>query len=428
MVMMVKLYYTIVICSLVFIIGTDAMGGPGFMAKGKKCPIVWEFPKPCIDLQPPEDVSNAIQKCWNQAIDIDFKCQEIEVFFRERFSKKKGKKKRPFSPADFIFISSFHWLVYFTDDISPKLCPLMSAETREKIKSTFRNCFLEETSVEMGKMVNVRQVISKLGTYSGHVSNITTVVGIADLCSSKTTNQDDLAKCVTSNLLGACMRDPYYKKPFSHRYSHKGGSKPSMKKGGGGYGNYPKDKAAGSRPGPDGAGSRPGPDSKLPQGKMGQRPKKKGHYCEPCFPLQSSEELKAAFTTCMDTVKPADFYTKFLRCTKFDEKKAAKKNMWLQLFTPNYDISVFFSKKSQDAHTNCMYQKLGLGTTSAVSIRGFKDLVLNHLEGDVNVQEQVIEAIDGCSYTKEGILITTEEFTKCTAELLQKECDMEYRW
>jgi len=276
----------------------------------------------------------------------------------------------------------------------------------------------------MGEMINIRQVISQIEKYSGSVSNMTTVIGIAELCSSTSTNQEDFSKCVMGNLLGACMRDPYYKKPFSHH--HKGGYKPDMHGKNGtrpGPQDHKSHRKGGRKPGKDGdKGSRPRPHSRGCMG--GGRPR--GKHCEPCFSLEASDELRMSWKSCLDSVKPADFFTKFMRCIKWEpEEDKPEKAMWTQLFTPRFQLSVFFNKKSQDAHLQCMYEKLGLGTTTDVNPQGFKDLVLNQLEGDEETKDDVIETIDACSYTSEEMKITSEDFTTCTAERLQNQCDMD---
>merc|ERR1712002_37954 len=409
-----KYYLNITVCCLicVTVIHAGHGGGPPDFSGKKKCRLQMKFPTPCIDLKPPGDVEATIQKCWNEAIDTDFKCQKMEDFMKERFMNKgkgKGKKKR-MSPADFIFISSFHWLIYFTDDIAPNLCPLIKKDTREKIKTSFRNCFLKERNIEMGEMINVRQVVTHLQRYSGSITNMTTVIGIADVCMGKAKNQDDLAKCVSINLLGACMRDPYYKKPFSKRHSHKGGRKPEFN----------------GENGVEGGPPRSGPPSGKPPQMSGEKRKK--HFkmrCEPCFPLEAKDEVTNAWKTCLDSIKPADFFTKFMRCIKWEPKEdKPDKFTWLTLFTPAFKMSVFFNKKSQDAHLDCVYGKLGLGSTTDVNPSGFRDMVTNQLEGDEMVKYQIIESVDACAFTTEGMKINSDDFTRCTVDRLQKECDM----
>merc|ERR1712055_64280 len=91
--MIVTYYINIAICFLVFLTISEGMGGPGTWGKGKRCKIQFKFPRPCIDLKPPEDVQTAIQKCWKEAINIDFKCQKKEIFMKERFTKRERENQ-----------------------------------------------------------------------------------------------------------------------------------------------------------------------------------------------------------------------------------------------------------------------------------------------------------------------------------------------
>jgi len=363
-------------------------------ATEQKCPIQFKFPKPCIDLTPPDDVRLAIEKCWSRAITTDFKCQTMEGFMKEMFAKmgEGGMgSMMTMSPADWVFLSSFHWLVYFTEDVAPNLCPLMKAETRETIKTSFRTCFLNETNVDMGDMVNIDQVHAIMSRFTGSATNMTTVSRVVNTCADKSETQRELSGCVYPSLLEACIRDPYYKNPFGGMYKD-GMYKDKYSGGGKSMDKYPGDKG--------------GP----PMGK-----------CQPCYPLKPSNMLQNAWKTCLPSVTPPDFFTKFMRCINWEPKEdKPEASMWRELFTPRLELSIFFNKKSQDDHLNCMYGMLGLGTATDVNPQGFKDMILSQLEGDDEVKEQMIDAVDSCSNL--GGTIHSEDFTECTAAKLEEGC------
>merc|ERR1719309_1198017 len=256
----------------------------------KKCPLEFKFPKPCIQLEPPKEVNAIITKCWSEAIDTDFQCQDIGQYFMDRYT---SGNKEPMSVYDFIFIDSFSWLIYFTDDISPNLCPLLKSETRNKIKTSFRSCFLKTTGLEMGEMINVQQVITQLGNYIGSENNKTAVIKVAQDCSKKSDNQEDFSKCATKELIGTCMRDPYFEKPSFPFMpdTNEGGSTPQT----------PLPFAT------RGHGGKPGGYSGKPM-------------CEPCIPLEATDEVTMAWKTCMDDPEAQDFYHKFLKCLKWEPK------------------------------------------------------------------------------------------------------------
>jgi len=380
--------------------------------KLKKCPLEFKFPKACIHLKAPKDVNDAIQKCWSEAIDTDFKCQNIGAFMMELMSSGK-KDMMSMSVYDFIFLDSFDWLVYFTDDISPNLCPLLKTETRNEIKNSFKTCFVKETGLGMdGQMVNVTQVIDQIERYQGSETNKTTVIRIAEDCSSKSGNQEDFSKCTMKSLVETCKRDPYYEKPqlpfmsepetkSSHGAGSYGGGPPNGANGGG-YGGGRPNGAAGQNHG----------------GYPMDKPK-----CEPCIPLEAADEVSMAWKTCMEAPEAQDFYHKFLRCLKWEPKgDKPMEAMWPQLFTPRFKLAVFIDKDSQDAHTDCMYEKLGLGNSTDVNAQGFKDLVSDKLMGAQKVKDYLIETIDACSISNEAI--TSEEFTTCTVQRIQRKCDM----
>jgi len=380
----------------------------------KKCPLEFKFPKPCIQLEPPKEVNAIITKCWSEAIDTDFQCQDIGQYFMDRYT---SGNKEPMSIYDFIFIDSFSWLVYFTDDISPNLCPLLKTETRKKIKTSFRSCFLNQTGLEMGKMINVQQVITQLGNYIGSENNKTAVIKVAEDCSKKSDNQEDFSKCATKELIGTCMRDPYFEKPtfpFMPDTNEGGPPPPPPSPVTRGYGGKPG--SYGGKPG--GYGGKPGGYGGKPGG-YGGKP-----MCEPCIPLEATDEVTMAWKTCMDDPEAQDFYHKFLKCLKWEPKgDKPMEAMWPQLFTPRFKLSVFFDKESQDAHTDCTYQKLGLGSSTEVNPQGFRDLVNSKLIGEQKDKDNLIETIDACSTGTEAI--TSEEFTTCTVQRLQKQCGMQ---
>merc|ERR1712168_1308824 len=72
--------------------------------KVKKCPLSYKKrgkakkPFQCIDIKPPGGVEDALQTCWKEAINIDFKCmsrQTILSMMRKASKKRQNKKKPP---------------------------------------------------------------------------------------------------------------------------------------------------------------------------------------------------------------------------------------------------------------------------------------------------------------------------------------------
>jgi len=83
----------------------------------RKCRLSFKMKEPCIDLQPPEDIMLAIDKCWNQAIDFEFECLSMGEYFKNKFSKPGPKPKFNGGGNKYerlMFLNSFHWMVFFT--------------------------------------------------------------------------------------------------------------------------------------------------------------------------------------------------------------------------------------------------------------------------------------------------------------------------
>jgi len=259
----------------------------------------------------------------------------------------------------------------------------MKPATRQKIQTDFRNCFLLETGLQFGDMVNVGQLMDMVGKYSGSQRNMSTVVSVAESCSKVSQKQEEFAECSITNLVAACKNDPYY----SGNHDNKGNSARKLRQKRSGW------------------------------GKKGSGGGSKWSDCEPCFKLTASDELQQVITTCKNTGQQ-DFNSKFQKCIKLDEQKK-NKLYWIKLFKPVYKNSIFKPKKVGEDMTNCVYSKFGLGTTTDVNISGFKALVNTHLLGADEEKVGVLKAVDDCA---SATTVTSEEFTSCTIKVLKEQC------
>lgn len=269
----------------------------------------------------------------------------------------------------------------------------------------------------MDKIINVQQVINQIQNYRGAANNITTVVGITEDCSKKSENQGDFSKCMMTSLIATCMKDPYYQKPKFPFMSKNKSYKPNTggRSNRGGQPNKGGRRNRGGRPNKGGNRNRGGRRNR------GGFSRKTKQQCEPCIPLKAKNEVSTVWKTCMDEPKAQDFYHKFLKCLNWEPKgDRPLKDMWPQLFTPRFQISIFFDQASQDAHTNCMYHKLGLGNTTVVNAQGFKNMVHHKLIGEKKAKDDLIATIDACSSGTAAI--TSEKFTACTLQSLKTKC------
>merc|ERR1712066_299087 len=105
-----------------------------------------------------------------------------------------------------MFMKNFDWMVFFSKDLSPMLYPFINEVTQNKIRTTFKACFLKKTGVEMGaKMINTKHVIEKIKQYKGDESNITAIVNATEHCSVNATTQEKLSHCVMRKVIGGCF-------------------------------------------------------------------------------------------------------------------------------------------------------------------------------------------------------------------------------
>merc|ERR1712168_556415 len=235
--------------------------------KVKKCPLSYKKrgkaikPFQCMDLKPPGGVEDALQTCWKEAINIDFKCmsrQTIISMMRKAAQKRQNKKKPPSrgSPGPEKannapktkenrggrksgsrstkkgnrrrvswktrmqyyrrralkmiilrhLLSNLNWWIFFTKDVAPPVFPLLVPELQSKVKDRFRNCFSKKTGIEFGDKINTEQVIDQLKLYKGHESNITLLVNLTRQCSKDTTYQSEFSQCMTRNMAVLCIK------------------------------------------------------------------------------------------------------------------------------------------------------------------------------------------------------------------------------
>jgi len=339
-----------------------------------------------------------------------------------------------------IFMKNFDWMVFFSKDISPTLYPFIHEETQNKIKSTFKACFLKKTGVQMGaKMINTKHVIEKIKQYKGDESNITAIVNATEHCSINATTQEELSHCVMKKVIGGCFMK--YRSAMRGKYQIRSRTELTPTDESEDEKKEREEKEAKDEDDDD-KDSDEDDEDKEEEKKEEDSKKSRRHHnrdfnrkysknykkCTPCYPLQSSEELKHICMYCMEHGEP-NYFSKIMSCMKYDMKKKAEDakkepdHMWLKLFKPLHTGSFFMPTERIEKMQSCIFGRLGLGTTDDVSAEGYKKMIKKHLIGNDKVKEVLIKNVDSCSKSAIGAKVDYKLFTKCILPKLQDHCD-----
>ena len=356
------------------------------------CPLTVRKTPSCIDLEPPSDIADALETCWNEAIMIDFQCNSKTAtraqWFKEKFGPDAdvntygGDGKKPKEEAEgsggfsgwmkragsmvkkanawvkkisdfdwykskFNYKTSFHWSVYFTKDFAPFICPVITTDTQTQIKNSFRNCFSTKTGIKLGNSVDISQVKEVMDRYEGNSLDKTTVFLAISSCSSAA-NRAEFSDCTLSYLADYCRE------------------------------------------------KKDGPIDKTSW--------RVWLSCQPCFNLTSSDQLKEAMKTCKENQGFKDFGQALLQCyhgnnyEKSEEYLNKMGKLWINLLIPYGDAGTFrLTKSGREEIHNCISDKFNMGTMDKVNPDGFKDLIQNHLVGDEENKAFLVETVDKCA-------------------------------